>query len=231
MRQSPAFAATAAFGAAGSCEHRGPRRDPCAGASAATTAARRVAAVAAYTETIPGTSVSFDMSLPGGTFTMGSHGVRSPAREDEGPGEGEDRAVLMASSKSPGRVRPLCVRQTAGAAAGVTPSGADPVSKPTPPYADESWGFGKEKQPALGMTCTRRRVCRWLSAKTNKTYRLATGRNGNTRRVLERPAVVVGGHARDTGGCRLVRRQQRGKPRLGGQKKPTPSACSTCTET
>ena len=26
------------------------------------------------------------------------------------------------------------------------------MSGPTPPYADESWGFGKDKQPALGMT-------------------------------------------------------------------------------
>ena len=44
------------------------------------------AAVAPYTETIPGTSVTFDMvPVPGGTFTMGSPASEPFHFEDEGP--------------------------------------------------------------------------------------------------------------------------------------------------
>ena len=56
------------------------RRGAVAGAQAA------AAAVAPYTETIPGTNVSFDMvPVPGGTFTMGSPATEARRGEDEGP--------------------------------------------------------------------------------------------------------------------------------------------------
>ena len=39
-----------------------------------------------YTETVPGTSVSFDMiAIPGGSFLMGSPPSESYREEDEGP--------------------------------------------------------------------------------------------------------------------------------------------------
>jgi formylglycine-generating enzyme required for sulfatase activity len=63
----------------------------------------------------------------------------------------------------------------APAAQAAASSGADAVTRPTPPYADPTWGFGKGKQPALGMTWhAAAEYCRWLSAKTGHTYRLPT---------------------------------------------------------
>ena len=52
---------------------------------------------------------------------------------------------------------------------------ADAMSRPTPPYADESWGWGKEKQPVIGITqYAAAHYCQWLSARTGKHYRLPT---------------------------------------------------------
>lgn len=54
-------------------------------------------------------------------------------------------------------------------------SDGDAITRPTPPYADESWGHGKGSQPAIGMTWhAAMAYTRWLSAKTGKHYRLAT---------------------------------------------------------
>src|SRR5262249_20743212 len=133
---------------------------------------------APYTEAIPETKVSFDMvPVKGGSYKMGTPAAEAGRGEDEGPqvdvtvkpfwmGTHEvtwDEFDLFAFAKR----RPT--------QPGVTPTGADAVSKPTPPYADESWGFGKGKQPALGMTWhAAAEYCRWLSAKTGHTYRLPT---------------------------------------------------------
>jgi formylglycine-generating enzyme required for sulfatase activity len=52
---------------------------------------------------------------------------------------------------------------------------ADAVTRPTPPYADETFGHGREGHPCLGMTHHAAMMfCRWLSKKTGKAYRLPT---------------------------------------------------------
>ena len=52
---------------------------------------------------------------------------------------------------------------------------ADAVTRPTPPYADETFGFGRSGQPAICITHhAAMEYCRWLSAKTGKIYRLPT---------------------------------------------------------
>ena len=49
------------------------------------------------------------------------------------------------------------------------------MTRPTPPYGDESFGFGKGSQPAINVQYhAAMEYCRWLSLKTGKTYRLAT---------------------------------------------------------
>jgi len=196
--------------------------------SATRTARQAAAAVAPYTETIPGTSVTFDMvPVPGGTFTMGSPASEKFHADDEGPqvqvkvgpfwmGKLEvtwaEYDLYAFAKKAPA---------TPGAAPNGANAGADAVSKPTPPYADESWGFGKDKQPALGMTWhAAAEYCRWLSAKTGKTYRLATeaeweyaARAGTTTPWSSGAApetlADVAWYAANSGG----------KPHLGGQKK------------
>ena len=52
---------------------------------------------------------------------------------------------------------------------------ADAVTRPTPPYADETFGFGRNGQPAICITHhAAMEYCRWLSEKTGKIYRLPT---------------------------------------------------------
>jgi formylglycine-generating enzyme required for sulfatase activity len=52
---------------------------------------------------------------------------------------------------------------------------ADAVTRPTPPYADETFGFGRKGQPVICITHhSALEYCRWLSEKTGKTYRLPT---------------------------------------------------------
>jgi formylglycine-generating enzyme required for sulfatase activity len=56
-----------------------------------------------------------------------------------------------------------------------TETAADAVTRPTPPYADMTFGFGHKNQPAICMTHhAAMEYCRWLSAKTGKEYRLPT---------------------------------------------------------
>jgi formylglycine-generating enzyme required for sulfatase activity len=130
-----------------------------------------------YTETIPDTKVTFEMvPVKGGPFTIGSP-ASEPGRQPD-----EVQAKVDVGSFWMGKVEvtwdefdlfAFAKRRRPPAGEAVSP--ADAISKPTPPYADESWGFGKGKQPALGMTWhAAAEYCRWLSAKTGKTYRLAT---------------------------------------------------------
>src|SRR5581483_11557007 len=52
---------------------------------------------------------------------------------------------------------------------------ADAVTRPTPPYADETFGHGREGQPVICITHhAAMEYCRWLSYKTGKAYRLPT---------------------------------------------------------
>jgi formylglycine-generating enzyme required for sulfatase activity len=113
---------------------------------------------AAYVETIPGTSISFDMVLiPSGSFMIGSPASEAGRSPDEGP-------------QQQVRIQPFWMGRTeitwdeydafafaqaiAAARAGTTaaaPTGADAITRPTPPYADESFGYGKGRQPVISI--------------------------------------------------------------------------------
>jgi formylglycine-generating enzyme required for sulfatase activity len=56
-----------------------------------------------------------------------------------------------------------------------TEKAGDAVTRPTPPYADETFGMGRKGQPVICITHhSAMEYCRWLSAKTGKAYRLPT---------------------------------------------------------
>ena len=135
-----------------------------------------------YLETIPGLKVTFEMlPIPGGSFTMGSPESEPGHGSDEGPQHQVtirpfwmqkievtwDEYDLFAFSQDLKKDRQL-----------KTPdykTTADAITYPTPPYADESFGYGKGRQPAISMTHhAAMEYCRWLSTKTGKTYRLPT---------------------------------------------------------
>lgn len=140
-----------------------------------------------YTQEIPGTALKFQMlPIPGGTFTMGSPESEENRLEDEGPqfkveiapfwmGKHEvtwDEYDQFAFSMD------LKAKKNAGVDPATQPETekkADAVTRPTPPYADETFGFGRKGQPVICVTHhSAMEYSRWLSEKTGVLYRLPT---------------------------------------------------------
>jgi formylglycine-generating enzyme required for sulfatase activity len=138
------------------------------------------AAHRSYTETIPGSRVRFDMvAVPGGVFRMGTPEGEPGRAADEGP-------------QHPVRVRPFWMEKTEttwdefdrywrdrddpeGRHVRPLNPEADAVTRPTPPYADETWGYGREGYPVIAISHhAAMEYCRWLARKTGKLYRLPT---------------------------------------------------------
>ena len=144
-------------------------------------------ATKAYVETIPGTDVKFEMvPVAGGTFTMGSQPGEFGHKADEGPAHAVavrpfwmekfetrwDEYDIFAFSQD------LLKKKQPGAnppAESNSDKAADAVTRPTPPYTDETFGFGREGHPVINITHhAAMEYTRWLSAKTGKDYRLPT---------------------------------------------------------
>jgi len=140
-----------------------------------------------YTESIPGTDVKFEMlPIQGGTFTMGSPESEAKRSPDEGPQHKVtlhsfwmekyetrwDEYQVFAFSKD------LMIERQKKVDLGPQPESktfADAVTRPTPPYTDPTFGFGREGHPVINITHhAAMEYTRWLSAKTGKTYRLPT---------------------------------------------------------
>jgi formylglycine-generating enzyme required for sulfatase activity len=133
-----------------------------------------------YTQAIAGSKVRFDLAaIPGGTFRMGSPDNEKGRGRDEGP-------------QHPVKVGPFWMGRTEvtwdeydlyrknGPASqrdneAALEKDADAITRPSPPYADETWGFGREGYPVIGITHhAAMEYCRWLSKTTGKAYRLPT---------------------------------------------------------
>lgn len=130
-----------------------------------------------YTETIPGTAVRFEMvSVPAGRYRMGSPADEAGRKDDEGPQADVAVKAFWIGKHEVTWAEYDLYRKDAGIPVSRREgSDGDAVTRPTPPYADESWGFGKGSQPAIGMTWhAAMAYCRWLSAKTGHSYRLPT---------------------------------------------------------
>jgi formylglycine-generating enzyme required for sulfatase activity len=133
-----------------------------------------------YVETIGDTKVEFTMvPIPGGTYVMGSPKTEKGRGEDEGPehpvtvkgfwmGKYE---VTWDEFDAWWRGRPGKKEDKEPE----KPKDADAVTRPTPPYADETFGLGREGNPLICVTHhTAMQFTRWLSVKTGKNYRLPT---------------------------------------------------------
>ncbi|HLJ95705.1 MAG TPA: formylglycine-generating enzyme family protein [Gemmataceae bacterium] len=138
------------------------------------------AAHKAYTEKIAGSDVKFDMvPIPGGTFVMGSPANEAGRQADEGPEHPVTiRPFWMGKTEVTWDEYDQYWKQEEGAKREnqkPEDKAADAVSRPTPPYADETFGHGREGHPVLCITHhAAMEYCRWLSAKTGKIYRLPT---------------------------------------------------------
>ena len=124
--------------------------------------------LSAYTETIPGTVVKFEMvPVPGGTYTIND------------PKTGKPRQVT---------IKPFYIGKTEvtwdefdvfvhklDAPDTQKTGGADAVSRPSKPYGAVDRGYGHKGYPAISMSyLSAQKYCEWLSAKTGKKYRLPT---------------------------------------------------------
>jgi formylglycine-generating enzyme required for sulfatase activity len=141
----------------------------------------------AYTETITATDAKFDMvPIPGGKFMMGSPDSEAGRNEDEGPQhEVEIRPFWMGRCEVTWDEYDLFAfsmdikkKKAAGVDLDNQPESekrADALTRPTPPYADETFGLGRRGQPVICVTWhAAMEYCRWLSTKTGKGYRLPT---------------------------------------------------------
>jgi formylglycine-generating enzyme required for sulfatase activity len=137
-----------------------------------------------YTEKIVNTDVKFDMApIPGGTFEMGSPAGEKDRKADEGPqvevklepfwmgkcevtwGEYEQWGLGLDQQR----------RKAKNAEVNDWDKKADALAIPTKPYADMTFGMGKDGFPAVCMTqFAAKMYCKWLSAKTGRYYRLPT---------------------------------------------------------
>lgn len=138
----------------------------------------------AYTETIPGTNITFKMvPIKGGKFKMGSPEDEKDRHEDEGPQhevevkpfwieehevtwkEFEQFALKILEENRKGNISD---RETK----------ADALAKPTPAYDIGSISHdnaSKPGYPASGMTCYAAQLyCKWLTILTGRYYRLPT---------------------------------------------------------
>jgi len=144
-----------------------------------------------FTETIKtkdGAQLTLDMVLiPGGTFTMGTPAGEPDRQENEGPqhevkldpfylcSTETTLELFMAYYQETGTAKKdfLDVAE-AGQNAKPAESDVDAITGPTPVYGDMTMGYSK-KHPAIGMSWhNAMTVCRWLSQKTGKKYRLPT---------------------------------------------------------
>lgn len=136
-----------------------------------------------FTETVPGTTISFSMkAIPGGNFKIGSPEDEQMRRPDEGPQKNvtispffmaevevtwDEFLAFYGATAAEGRST-----DTEGTR---TETQVDAISGPTPPYGqpDQNWGLGS--RPAITMSYhAAETYCKWLSQVTGKTYRLPT---------------------------------------------------------
>jgi formylglycine-generating enzyme required for sulfatase activity len=147
-------------------------------------AAKTEADMQPYTNTIPGTTVSYSMvPIPGGEFVMGSPDSEADRKPDEGPqhevkispfwmGRCEitwNEYELFMYPDEEQRIRATVPTDAEGDKL------ADAVTHPSRPYVEMSFNMGKDGFPAISMTQHgANKYCQWLSAKTGHFYRLPT---------------------------------------------------------
>ncbi len=145
------------------------------------TSSAKVDSFASFIETVPGTSIQFDMvAIPGGTFKIGSPDNEPFRKKDEGPQrEVKISPFFMAKIEVSWNEYLTFFAKTSGerkttpaSKDGIVP---DAITGPTPPWGAPDQGWGKGARPAITMSWyAAETYCRWLTKLTGRTYRLPT---------------------------------------------------------
>ncbi|MDD4107206.1 MAG: SUMF1/EgtB/PvdO family nonheme iron enzyme [Prolixibacteraceae bacterium] len=136
-----------------------------------------------FTETVPNTTISFNMkAIPGGIFKIGSNRDEQMSKPDEQPQkEVNISPFYMAEIEVTWDAFLAFYGATAAEGRSTDTEGTrtetdvDAITGPTPPYGqpDQNWGLGD--RPAITITFhAAETYCKWLSQVTGKTYRLPT---------------------------------------------------------
>lgn len=130
-----------------------------------------------YTQHIEGASLSFSMeAIPGGLFTMGNN---QSVNENEKPAhQVQISPFWMGTYEVTWDLYQSFLYkdyEQSKQNIGKVPNDVDAVTRPTKPYLDMTFGFGKEGFPALAMTHYNAiQFCKWLYVRTGEFYRLPT---------------------------------------------------------
>ena len=137
-----------------------------------------------YTNTIPGTQVSFRLApIKGGEFVMGSAATEKGHSADEAPQHKVKIAPFwMGTHEVTWNEYELFMYQDEERkfkkeipTDAYVDKVSDAVARPTKPYVEMSFGMGKDDYPAISMTHhAANKYCEWLSAKMGEYYRLPT---------------------------------------------------------
>lgn len=136
-----------------------------------------------YTQDLPGVDVSLDMiTIPSGTFYMGSEEGEPGRNTDEGPiREIKVEGFWMSKFEVTWELYNLFIERAIDdlenwSKANEIQLKADAVSGATTPYVDMSLGMGRDANyPAVNVTqLAASSFCQWLSAVTGRFYRLPT---------------------------------------------------------
>jgi formylglycine-generating enzyme required for sulfatase activity len=182
-----------------------------------------------YVEKIPSSKVAFEMiAIPGGTFVMGSPATEMGRGADEGPQHSVQlKPFWMGKCEVTWDEFDLYWKDRPGQKTDKEPENpkdADAITRPTPPYADETFDRGREGHPVICITHhTAMQYCRWLSLKTGKVYRLPTEAEWEYAcRAGTKTAYYFGDDPKDLPDHAWYDVNSQGKTHEVGTKKPNP---------
>ena len=173
-----------------------------------------------YDQTVPGAALHFKMvTIPAGSFTMGSPATEKDRNTDEGPQKKLTIGAFWMGAMEVSRDEfDVFFKDEA------TPQNtADAVTRPSAQYVDLSWGMGKEGgYPVNSMSqYAALMYCRWLYAKTGIFYRLPTEAEWEYAcRAGSTTAYYFGDNAADLGKYAWFADNSNNKFQKSGQKLP-----------